>query len=50
MPNPNNRTGRDFSMYDAMDDEQLRQILRDDASKIESGLDGSSQPSAGSGI
>ena len=35
MPNPNNRTGRDFSMYDAMDDEQLRQILRDDASKTE---------------
>ena len=35
MPNPNNRTGRDFSMYDTMDDEQLRQILRDDASKTE---------------
>ena len=35
MPNPQNCTGRDFSMYDAMDDEQLRQILRDDASKIE---------------
>lgn len=35
MPNPENRTGRDFSMYDAMDDEQLRQILRDDASKPE---------------
>ena len=35
MPDPNNRTGRDFSMYDAMDDEQLRQILRDDASKTE---------------
>jgi len=35
MPNPQNRTGRDFSMYDAMDDEQLRQILRDDASKTE---------------
>lgn len=35
MPDPNNRTGRDFSMYDTMDDEQLRQILRDDASKTE---------------
>ena len=35
MPDPNNRTGRDFSLYDAMDDEQLRQILRDDASKPE---------------
>lgn len=35
MPNPRNCTGRDFSMYDAMDDEQLRQILRDDASNTE---------------
>ena len=35
MPNPQNSTGRDFSMYDAMDDEQLRQILRDDASNTE---------------
>ena len=35
MPNPQNNTGRDFSMYDAMDDEQLRQILRDDASNTE---------------
>lgn len=35
MPNPQNCTGRDFSMYDAMDDEQLRQILRDDASNTE---------------
>lgn len=35
MPNPQNYTGRDFSMYDAMDDEQLRQILRDDASNTE---------------
>ena len=35
MPNPENRTGRDFSMYDTMNDEQLRQILRDDASKLE---------------
>ena len=35
MPDPNNLTGRDFSMYDAMDDEQLRQILRDDASNTE---------------
>ena len=35
MPNPQNSTGRDFSIYDAMDDEQLRQILRDDASNTE---------------
>lgn len=35
MPNPQNCTGRDFSMYDEMDDEQLRQILRDDASNTE---------------
>lgn len=35
MPNPQNCTGRDFSMYDAMDDEQLRQILREDASNTE---------------
>lgn len=35
MPDSQNCTGRDFSMYDAMDDEQLRQILRDDASNTE---------------
>lgn len=33
MPDSNNRTGRDFSEYDEMNDEQLRQILRKDASK-----------------
>ena len=35
MPDSNNRTGRDFSKYDEMTDEQLRQILREDASKTE---------------
>ena len=35
MPDSNNRTGRDFSKYDEMNDEQLRQILREDASKTE---------------
>ena len=35
MPDSNNRTGRDFSEYDEMNDEQLRQILREDASKTE---------------
>ena len=35
MPDTNNRTGRDFSKYDEMTDEQLSQILREDASKTE---------------
>lgn len=35
MPDLPNRRQRDFSQYDAMDDEQLRQILREDASKPE---------------
>ena len=35
MPDSDNRTGRDFSKYDEMTDEQLRQILREDASKTE---------------
>ncbi len=35
MPDSDNRTGRDFSLYDAMDDAQLRQILRRDASNTE---------------
>ena len=35
MPDSNNRTGRDFSKYEEMNDEQLRQILREDASKTE---------------
>lgn len=35
MPDSNNRTGRDFSKYDEMNDEQLRQVLREDASKTE---------------
>lgn len=35
MPDSHNHQDRDFSQYDAMDEEQLRQILRDDASKPE---------------
>lgn len=35
MPNSLNRSTRDFSQYDAMDDEQLQTILREDASKPE---------------
>lgn len=35
MPEIQNRGERDFSRYDEMDEEQLRQILREDASKPE---------------
>lgn len=35
MPDSQNRQNRDLSQYDAMDEGQLRQILRDDASKPE---------------
>lgn len=35
MPDPNNRSARDFSQYDEMSDEQLREILRKDASNLE---------------
>lgn len=35
MPNNQDRGLRDFSRYDEMDEEQLRQILREDASKPE---------------
>lgn len=35
MPNFPNRSPRDFSQYDAMDDDQLQNILREDASKPE---------------